>query len=78
MRVGTINKAAEEAHRFLEALERLKPADSNARWKDKHPEEYPCTCKESGSLRRASLDLTRALAGNEKAVILALLKDRRR
>ena len=56
-RMAKIDKAASEAKRFLAAVKDLKEraredAFINVFW----------GCKESGALRRASLDLTRALA----------------
>lgn len=56
MNLGTVNKAVEEARRFLKAAEAWKKSET-----DKVP-TYAGNPKESGACRRASMDLTRALA----------------
>ena len=51
-----INEAVNEARRFIEKANAYNFADNNKR------ASYSSIPKESGALRRASLDLTRALA----------------
>lgn len=55
MKYENIKKAAAEAKRFLSRVNALHDADCNV--------DRPWTCpKEMGAIRRASMDLTRALA----------------
>ena len=56
MNKETLNTAGIEAQRFLRAVNALKAAQSSNR------ESYFSNPKESGAVRRASMDLTRALA----------------
>lgn len=56
MKIENINEAVNEARRFIEKANAYNFADNN-----KHA-SWSCIPKESGALRRASLDLTRALA----------------
>jgi len=53
MRRETIETAVNEAKRFIERAEEFMWVDTGNGW------EHP---RESGALRRASMDLTRALA----------------
>lgn len=53
MNKETLNTASIEAQRFLRAVEALKKAQSTNQYSNP---------KESGAVRRASMDLTRALA----------------
>lgn len=55
MRAVAIAKAEHECRRFLAAMQNLRDRQAE----DPHYGEYS---KEAGSLKRASLDLTRALA----------------
>lgn len=60
-----IEKAKAEALRFLEAVERVAETFSEYnRWAGHAP--FGCGNKDTGALRRASLDLTRALAEMRK------------
>lgn len=56
MRIENINEAVNEAKRFIEKVNAYKKAEVEK------GEAYYLIPKESGALRRASLDLTRALA----------------
>ena len=56
MNPKTVNKAVEEAQRFLDAAEAWKKAEADK------VKSYFAVPKESGACRRASMDLTRALA----------------
>lgn len=63
MRANKINIAIQEAHRFLNRAEKLaqrQAADGNAE------SQYIAGSPESAALRRASLDLTRALSDMRK------------
>ena len=63
MKIEKILKAEVEVKRFLEKLNELKNSDSNSfgfSKKDNNSTTY--SCKESGALKRASMDLTRALS----------------
>ena len=63
MRIENILKAEAEVKRFLGKLKELKTSDSNIfafTKKDKNSTTY--SSKESGALKRASMDLTRALS----------------
>jgi hypothetical protein len=55
MRAQTINKAEDEARRFLEKLQELK-----ARVGEDHS-ALGFGCRETGAVKRASLDLSQAL-----------------
>ena len=63
MRISRVKSAASEARRFLAAIERLVKA-----WEEKddrayeHNQLYYSLPREQGAVRRASMDLTRALA----------------
>mgnify|MGYP001581689419 CR=1 FL=1 len=52
----SLKKAESEAKRFLKAASDWRAATKG----DAYP--FLCGCKESGALRRCSMDLTRALA----------------
>ena len=56
----TLNTAGIEAQRFLRAIESLKTAEQG------NKASYYTNPKESGAVRRASMDLTRALAQMRK------------
>jgi len=56
----TLNTAAIEAQRFLRAINSLKSAEEG------NKASYHTNPKESGAVRRASMDLTRALAEMRK------------
>lgn len=58
----TLNTAAIEAQRFLRAINSLKSAEEG------NKASYYTNPKETGALRRASMDLTRALAQMRKPV----------
>lgn len=67
MNLDQIDVAAAEAKRFLRAVEKLKKAklESHEQYKkfSKHSTVANANCpKEQGSVRRASMDLTRSLA----------------
>lgn len=67
MNLNQIDVAVAEAKRFLRTVEKLKKAkiESHERYKkySQHSTVANAFCpKEQGSVRRASLDLTRALA----------------
>lgn len=62
MKVENILEAEQEAKRFLKRLKEVKESELNKnRFKDKD-RPYTYTSKETGALKRASLDLTRALS----------------
>jgi len=61
MQNGNIDRAIAEAKRFLERAKELKVAVRDPD-DGKFLKTYPSAPKEHGALRRASLDLTRALA----------------
>lgn len=56
MRAQTINKAEEEARRFLEKVQDLK----NRVGADHHALDFGC--RETGAVKRASMDLSHTLA----------------
>jgi len=56
----TLNTAAIEAQRFFRAINSLKSAEEG------NKASYYTNPKESGAVRRASMDLTRALAEMRK------------
>ena len=60
MNKKSIDEAAHYARRFLVMVNDLKKTEENARY------EYQSFPKETGALRRASMDLTRALAKMRK------------
>lgn len=67
MQNGNIDRAIAEAKRFLERAKDYRDAikEPDSAYVDQHGmvrKTYPSAPKESGALRRASLDLTRALA----------------
>lgn len=71
MRRGSIDHARKEAERFLDRLTELQAAHDKHRTMQRNPgfewEPDPLDgSKLSGSVRRASLDLTRALAEMRK------------
>lgn len=72
MNKAAIERAVHEAKRFLERHGEWKRATATPErsWTDPSTNEvyrfYPNAPKESGALRRASLDLTRALAEMRK------------
>jgi len=55
MRTSALDEAIAEARRFLERASAVKEALRADRFLNNHP-------KETGALRRSSMDLTRALA----------------
>lgn len=57
----TITQAVTEARRFLERAEQWHEAQGTGKWDD-GTEYRISTPKQDGALRRASMDLTRALA----------------
>lgn len=66
MQQSNITRAVLEASRFLarakEYQEAVKNPHGSYEWEGKIHKTHPAAPMESGSLRRASLDLTRALA----------------
>lgn len=67
MQNGNIDRAIAEAKRFLERAKDYRDAikEPDGEYVDQHGmvrKTYPSAPAESGSMRRASLDLTRALA----------------
>lgn len=60
MRDDAIRAAKGEAKRFLKAVEAFEAAERNKQ------EDWHSSPKESGAMRRASMDLTRALAEMRK------------
>ena len=63
MRVQNIIEAEVEAERFLYKLQQLKKSQTNGEiFKVDVKRDFTETSKESASLRRSSLDLTRSLA----------------
>lgn len=64
MHRDAINKAVEEAIRFISAVEKLpEPTTYDCNGVKLTHDNYP---KQSGAIRRASMDLTRALAEMRK------------
>lgn len=59
--IGKINRALEEAERFI-----VKARAARERLREDEMVEY-CGSKETGAVRRASMDLTRALAALRKS-----------
>lgn len=64
MSPGTIKEAEAEARRFLARVHAWRQAQGTER--TDHGEYSISTPRENGALRRASLDLTRALAAMRK------------
>jgi len=63
MRVGNINEVEEEAKRLLKRIKEVKQSDTNQKlFKAISPNEVTYCSKETGALKRASMDLTRALS----------------
>lgn len=63
----SIDRATAEAKRFLERAKEWKAATKDPDWIGGDGYKYyPSAPKQSGALRRASLDLTRALAEMRK------------
>lgn len=60
MNISTVNAAVVEAKRFLKAAEAFKKAEAEKK------AGYYMNPKESGAVRRSSMDLTRALAEMRK------------
>ena len=60
MNLASVNKAVEEAKRFLKAAKEWQKAET-----EKVPSYASCPL-ESGAIRRSSMDLTRALAAMRK------------
>ena len=60
MNLNTVSKAVEEAKRFIAAAEVFHKAETDK------AKSYYTNPKESGAVRRASMDLTRALADMRK------------
>ncbi|MEG6506724.1 hypothetical protein [Nitratidesulfovibrio sp. 1201_IL3209] len=77
MKIEAINRAEAEAKRFLERIKGYKAAqkridEERAAWAKQHGRDYKTppypynAPRESGAIRRASMDLTRALADMRK------------
>lgn len=67
MNMKNIKNAEAEAKRFLARIAEYKTAVKNAKYVGHYGTEYTAaTPKESGALRRSSLDLTRSLADMRK------------
>lgn len=64
MRPKKVDEAANEAKRFLDRVRKLKAAVGSTHW---NGNEHIWGSKETAAVRRASLDLTRALAEMRKA-----------
>ncbi len=63
MKIENINEAEQEAKRFLKRLQDLKKHEYNkARFEKSDPSKRTDSCKETGALKRSSMDLTRALS----------------
>lgn len=60
MNIGTVTKAVEEARRLIKAADAWVLAEAGK------TNPYDTNPKEAGALRRASMDLTRALADMRK------------
>lgn len=70
MKIAKIDAAIAEAQRFIDRAKELKDAkinsyNSSSWWADKTLDGQNCP-REQGALRRASMDLTRTLAGLRK------------
>ena len=57
MNIQNIREAKEEAQRFLKKVE-----DVEARYAKESKSMFLCGCSETGAVRRASLDLSKALS----------------
>jgi len=66
MRPSGIKKAEIEAKRFLERVKELRDTDQLPKIVVEGEDWYLSGSKETGAIRRASLDLTRALAAMRK------------
>lgn len=66
MRKETVTAAEAEARRFLAAVKAWKTATSEVTYEHDGHKYYSHAPKQSGTMRRASLDLTRALAEMRK------------
>lgn len=62
MRIDNILEAEQEAKRFLKRLKEVKESECNKDCFNKEQRPFTRTSKETGALKRASLDLTRALS----------------
>jgi len=62
MKAQDINEARKEAKRFLKRIKELKESDMNKIAFMVPGRTYIYTSKESGALKRSSMDLTRALS----------------
>lgn len=62
MKSESLKTAVEEAKRFIARAEDLGKAELEARGVCVLPRNYYCSPKEQGAVKRASMDLTRALA----------------
>lgn len=63
MKVSNILEAKEEALRFLDRIKKVEESDANQkRFKMISKGETTYTSKETGALKRSSMDLTRALS----------------
>lgn len=63
MKIQNILEAEKEAKRFLSRLEEVKKSEMNKdRFKKEGGRTTTYTSKETGALKRSSLDLTRALS----------------
>jgi hypothetical protein len=66
MKIENILEVEQEIKRFLKRLEELKNSDMNEDrfnlFKKNNQSELTYSCKESGALKRSSMDLTRSLS----------------
>lgn len=63
MKIENILEAEQEAKRFLKRLKEVKESDMNGCRFDKNSKAITTyTSKETGALKRSSIDLTRSLA----------------
>lgn len=62
MRVSSILEAKAEAIRFLKRIKEVEESEANKDKFGKSSNEITYQSKQTGALRRASMDLTRALA----------------
>lgn len=67
MRTETIKEAVKEAERFIKRAKECIKVRSKPYWNHQGQDFFPSAPKESGSTRRASMDLTRKLAEMRKA-----------
>jgi hypothetical protein len=63
VRVDKLKVAEDEAYRFLDAAKKLRRyASQEGSYVLRNGSYYSCAPKQTGAVRRASMDLTRALA----------------